>query len=197
MKQKEIGLIILAAGGSTRLGTPKQLLEFKGETLLRRIARESLASICRPVLVVLGAQADEIKNELNGLDVYIAENSNWRDGMGSSIKTGLEKLPAIENAIAGVVLTTCDQPFVTSATINKLVETYRKAETRIIASAYQKTLGVPALFSKEIFPLLKELPSSNGAKQIIKQFQSEIIGVSFPEGAIDIDTKEDYEALQR
>ncbi|MGI8640369.1 MAG: nucleotidyltransferase family protein [Pyrinomonadaceae bacterium] len=196
MKQSdEIGLIILAAGASVRFGSAKQLANFKGETLLRRIARESLASVCRPVVVVLGAEVNKSKNQVSDLDVHIIENPDWREGMGSSIKTGLNKLLKINESINGVVLTVCDQPFVTGEAIDKLVETYRSTPALIIASAYQETLGVPALFSRQLFPRLTELKGSGGAKQIIKQFQSETMGVSFPAGAVDIDTPEDFEKL--
>ena len=196
MKQSdEIGLIILAAGASVRFGSAKQLANFEGETLLRRIARESLASVCRPVVVVLGAEVNKSKNQVSDLDVQIIKNPDWREGMGSSIKTGLNKLLKINESINGVVLTVCDQPFVTGEAIDKLVETYRSTPALIIASAYQETLGVPALFSRQLFPRLTELKGSGGAKQIIKQFQSETMGVSFPAGAVDIDTPEDFEKL--
>lgn len=193
MRQPDkIGLIILAAGASVRLGTPKQLLNFRGETLLRRIARESLASRCRPVVVVFGAEIDKFTTELKDLDVFIAKNPSWKSGMGSSVKAGLEKLLEIKKSAEAVVLTVCDQPFVTKQVINELVKTYRTTQAPIIASAYQETLGVPALFSKKLFPRLSELENSGGAKQIIRQFQAETKSLPFPAGAIDIDTPQDF-----
>lgn len=195
MKQtNEIGLIILAAGASVRLRTPKQLLPFRGETLLRRIARESLASRCRPVVVVLSDEADEFRSELNDLDVCIVGNSDWMQGMGSSVKAGLEKLLEIKKPLDGVVITVCDQPFVTAETINELVETYEKTKALIVASEYQSTRGVPALFGKELFSQLQNL-KSGGAKQIIDQFRAETVSLPFPNGAIDVDTPDDYERL--
>ena len=189
-----IGLIILAAGASLRLGSPKQLLEFQSETLLRRLAREALASECRPVAGVLGAQSDKCAAELKDLDVDVAENAKWKSGMGSSIKTGLDKILEINESIDAVVLTVCDQPFVTKNVINALIETYRQTKASIVASAYRETLGVPALFDKKLFPLLREL-KEGGAKQIIRQFSAEAKSVSFPAGAIDIDTAEDFAKL--
>ncbi len=188
---KEIGLIVLAAGASARLGTAKQLLKFQGETLLRRITRESLVSVCRPVVVVLGDEADKFEGQLKNLDVCIVENSDWKEGMGSSVKVGLKKLLEIKNLVDGVVITVCDQPFVTAATINRLVETYQKNETLIVASEYQETLGVPALFGKKLFSRLQKL-KSGGAKQIINRFRAETTSIPFPNGAIDIDTPDDY-----
>lgn len=193
-RKNEIGLVILAAGASVRLGTPKQLLRFRGETLLRRIARESLASCCRPVVIVLSDEADKFRSELKDLDVSITENSDWKEGMGSSVKTGLEKLLEIKSSLKGVVITVCDQPFVTAETIDELVETYQKTEALIVASEYQSTLGVPALFGKELFSRLQNL-KSGGAKQIINQFRVETISLPFPDGAIDVDTPDDYARL--
>jgi molybdenum cofactor cytidylyltransferase len=195
MKQSEIGLIILAAGASARFGRPKQLLSFKGETLLRRIARESLSSVCRPVVVILGAEVDQSTDEIKDLNLHIIENPDWEEGMGSSIRSGVKKLLEIKDSTNGVLLAVCDQPFVTSRVINKLVKTFQKTEALIVASAYQETLGVPALFGKKLFPRLLELKGSGGAKQIINQFAAETIGISFPAGAIDIDTPRDFETL--
>lgn len=190
-RENEIGLIILAAGASVRFGAPKQSLKFHGETLLRRIVRESLASVCCPVVVVLSDDAGKFANELKGLNVFTAENANWKTGMGSSVKTGLGKLLEIKKSVEAVVLTVCDQPFVTELVINQLVETYCETQSPIVASAYRETLGVPALFSRKLFPRLSKL-GNGGAKQIIKQFQAETKSVPFPAGAIDIDTPEDY-----
>ena len=194
-QRSEIGLIILAAGASVRLGTPKQLLKFRGETLLRRIARESLASVCRPIVVVFGHDADKFNDELKDLDVQTIENADWKSGMGGSIKTGLKKLLEMENSCAGVVITVCDQPFVTAATINNLVETHRKTEALIIASEYEKTLGVPAIYDRKIFVNLQNMENGAGAKQIINQFSAETISFPFPDGAIDVDTPDDYARL--
>ena len=192
----DIGLIVLAAGASVRLGTPKQLLAFRGETLLRRIARESLASHCRPVVVVLSDESEKFRSELKDLKVFIVENPDWKNGMGSSIKAGLERITKIKSRLEGIVITVCDQPFVTAATINELIETYERNESLIIASEYQSARGVPALFGKEFFPRLQSL-ESGGAKQIINQFSAETTACPFPDGAIDIDTPGDYAQLSR
>src|SRR5580692_2476743 len=108
-----VALILLAAGPSTRLGQPKQLLPFRGRSLLRHAAETALASSCRPVVVVLGASAERMKSELTDLPVMIAVNSGWESGMGSSIRAGLEALTNGKNADAGVgavVIMVCDQP---------------------------------------------------------------------------------------
>lgn len=194
-KKVEIGLIILAAGASSRMGKPKQSLEFKGETLLQRAVQTALKSACRPIVVVLGSQIDILKNEIKDFDVQIAENAGWKRGMSSSIKTGLNRILEINNQISGVVIMVCDQPFVSAELIKQIVEKYRKTNSLIVASEYSATLGVPALFGSQIFSRLLELENSGGAKEIIKQFQNKTIAVPFEKGNFDIDTPEDYVKL--
>jgi molybdenum cofactor cytidylyltransferase len=190
------GLIILAAGASARLGAPKQLLSFKGETLLRRIVRQSLESVCQPVVVVLGKDAEKFKNHLDKFNVHIACNDEWEKGMGTSIKAGIEKLLEIDRETEGAVLTVCDQPFVTSKIINRLAEKFYLNEALIVASAYSETLGAPALFSRKLFPELTALKGKGGAKEIIARFSNQVVAVDFPEGAFDIDTPEDFRQLE-
>lgn len=191
-KKSEIGLIILAAGASVRMGKSKQSLDFEGKTLLQRTIQTALDSECRPIVVILGSQIDVLKNEIKNFDVQIVENADWEKGMSSSIKTGLEKILEINNRISGVVIMVCDQPFVSAELINRLVKDYRETENLIVASRYSETLGVPALFSSRIFPRLLTLENEGGAKKIIEQFQNETVAVPFEKGDIDIDTPDDY-----
>lgn len=196
-KISKIALIILAAGNSSRLGKPKQLVQFKNETLLERIVRESLESVCSPVIVVTGQDSEVFRQYLNDFDVQIAENKNWKQGMGSSISCGMKKLVENEKDSDGVVLCVCDQPFVTAETINNLVSIYQEKNNKIIASAYGETLGVPAFFDKSLFAELADLQGKSGAKKVIEKYPDEIFAVDFPEGEIDVDTEEDLRKLQK
>lgn len=193
--KSEIGLILLAAGESRRLGKPKQLLKFDGKTLIRHLAEMTLASNCSPICVVLGAKVDEIRAEIDDLPLEIAINENWQNGMSSSLKTGLKKLLAIAPNLAAVVVALCDQPFITSTITNRLAETYQKTNAPIVASEYAETIGVPALFSHLIFDELLNLSTENGAKQIIKNHLASVVSISVPEAEIDIDTTDDYEKV--
>ncbi len=195
-KQSEIGLIILAAGASVRMGKPKQLLKFSGETLLRRAVRTGKSSECRPVVVVLGANFDLVKKEIDGIGVEIVKNAEWDKGMSSSIKAGLERILEINGEIAGIIVTVCDQPFVSAEIIKCLIETHRKTDSLIVASEYSKTLGVPAFFGKKVFPLIFEIQDAGGAKKIIEQFPAETSVISFEMGEIDVDTPDDYLRLK-
>jgi molybdenum cofactor cytidylyltransferase len=196
MNSSTVGLIILAAGASTRMGTPKQLLAYRGCTLIRHMAEVAIASVCQPVAVVLGAYAERITPEVSQLPVQIVENQQWAEGMSSSIRVGLEAQLAMNQNLGAVAIALCDQPFVSSQTLDRIVEAYYSTGKPIIASEYVGTLGVPVLFSRTLFSELMALKSNEGAKQLIKKHIPEVFSVPFPEGSIDIDTPEDYEEFQ-
>lgn len=190
-----IGAVILAAGASTRMGTPKQLLEYRGETLLRRAAHAALKAGCSPVVVVMGAHAELLREELRGLDVLEAKNPHWASGMGSSVRVGVEAVVEADAGVAAVVLMLCDQPFVTSEVVAGLVATYRKSARPIVASQYGGSFGVPALFSKSFLEELARLEDGAGAKQIIQRHLPQVHLLPFPGGETDVDTPEDFARL--
>lgn len=191
---QQVGIVILAAGASTRMGTPKQLLHFQGRSFLRHTIEIALASVCKPVIVVLGANASLIRDQISELPVIIVENHNWRQGMASSIQAGIKTLEDDSN-IDGAILLLCDQPFISVDIINELVDAFYTTAKPIIASEYKQTLGVPALFARHIFSELMNLNSASGAKQVIQKYNSLVHRVSFELGAIDIDTPEEYQQL--
>ncbi|MGI9036712.1 MAG: nucleotidyltransferase family protein [Pyrinomonadaceae bacterium] len=191
-----IGIVILAAGASTRLGRPKQLLKFQGKSLISRAAETAIAADCGNVVVVLGANAEVVKKEIENLPLEIAFNENWQSGLSSSIKIGLKKLLEIENNLSAVVLTLGDQPLVDAEIILRLVKTRRKTQKMIAACEYENATGVPAIFSREMFAELLNLQTDAGARVLIKKYAaSEVAKIAVPEAAIDIDTMEDYEKL--
>lgn len=190
-----IGVLILAAGASTRLGQPKQLLNVRGQPLIRYTTDVAIASDCHPIGIVLGAYADVIKPHLAGFNGYIFYNNDWSTGMASSIRSGLRNLAAIAPALEAIVLMVCDQPFVSSHLIRQLVAKHSISSYPIIASEYADILGVPALFHRIFFPNLDRLQGDIGAKAIIRQYQSHCLSVPFTEGRLDIDTPEDLKSL--
>ncbi len=192
---RPVGLVILAAGGSTRLGRPKQLLPYRGRSLLRHTAETAVASVCRPVVVVLGAHAANMEGETCGLPVRVVENSLWRQGMATSLRRGLQALETGDAGTAAVVIALCDQPLVTVQVIDALVLAYRTEGRPIIASAYAGCLGVPALFDRSLFPELRALTGDEGARRIITRHAKDVHGVPLPGGALDLDTPEDCERL--
>jgi molybdenum cofactor cytidylyltransferase len=195
---RRVGIIILAAGSSSRLGRPKQLLEFQGHSLIRRAAETALASVCRPVIVVLGAYAESVQAQMKNIPVTLIHNPHWELGMGSSIKAGLEAMTVCETThnlqIDAALLMLTDQPFISSGVLNELAESYSR-HGGIVAAAYNNTLGVPAVFGKDFNQELISLPPTHGAKCLIERHPEKVHAVDFPEGAIDIDTADDYEQL--
>lgn len=187
-----VGAVILAAGSSSRMGRPKQTLQFQGTSLLKRATSAALDAACRPVVVVTGAHAELSRRELDQLDVHEAFNPDWETGMGSSVRTGIESLLSLDADLAAAVLLLCDQPHVTPDVVSKLLAAYRTTGRLLIASTYGESFGVPALFSRELFTELTQLAGSSGAKQIIKRHASAAHFLPFPEGEVDVDTPDDF-----
>jgi molybdenum cofactor cytidylyltransferase len=190
-----VSAIILAAGGSTRLGRPKQLLDYRGRTLLRHSVEQALASTCRPVIVVLGADTDRHRQELAGLDVHAAINANWAEGMGSSIRAGIRALEAHAPEATGAVIMLCDQPLVTAAFVDALVERHVETGGLTVAAEYGDCPGVPALFPRVRFTELAQLEDEGGARGLLRDPSARMTTVPCPEAAVDVDTMADYEAL--
>jgi molybdenum cofactor cytidylyltransferase len=184
-----IGVAVLAAGASVRMGRPKQLLRLGGRSLLRRAAEEAVGSGCAPVVVVLGAEAERLGPELHGLPVGVVLNARWAEGMSTSVRAGLEALQG--HGVEAAILMLCDQPFVAAPLLRRLAATYREGR-RLVACEYGGTLGVPALFDPTLFPELLALQGDRGARQVIAAHAAEAGRIPFPEGAVDLDTVEDY-----
>jgi molybdenum cofactor cytidylyltransferase len=187
---------VLAAGGSARLAKPKQFAIFRGETLVRRIVAAANEAECAPIVVVVGRDAAQITSELAGLPVSIAVHQHWSNGLGSSIAVGLKHARGIAANLDAAILLTCDQPFVNAAALRQLIQLYLQNEKPIVASAYAKTLGIPALFDRSCFGDLLQLRGDSGAKGIILARLHDVTPFDFPAAAIDIDTAADYEKLR-
>ncbi|MEH1868141.1 MAG: nucleotidyltransferase family protein [Nostoc sp.] len=191
----DVGLIILAAGASVRMGTPKQLLRYGEQSLIGHVVDVANASVCHPIIVVLGAYSELIKPEIKSEQVHIVENPLCGEGISSSIRVGIESLNIIKKEAKAVVLMVCDQPFISPQLINKLVEVHETTLKPIVASQYANTLGVPALFNRTLFAKLTALSGTDGARQVIKKYLGEVLAIPFPEGGFDLDTPDDYEQL--
>jgi molybdenum cofactor cytidylyltransferase len=190
---RNVGAVVLAAGGSSRLGQPKQLLKFRGETLIRRVVRAAAEAGCDPIVVVAGETDAAIREELGGTRATIVQNPEWQLGLGTSIRRGLRE---IGESVDAVVLLTCDQALVDRRVIAQLITAQEKTGKPIIASSYGNTLGVPALFERSCFEALLALPVDSGAKKIIEEQADNVASIPFEDGAIDIDTPEDFERFK-
>ena len=192
-----IAVIILAAGRSARLGSPKQLLSYRGKTLLQHTIDTAIESQASPILVVLGSGKDAIKKELEQKQVFILENSSWESGMASSISCGITNLQELAPESEAVILMVCDQPFVDAKLLNNLITKHKDTRQSIVASSYANTLGTPALFHQSLFSELLVLEGESGAKSLIKKYSLQSGFVSFDQGSIDIDTRENYRNLPK
>lgn len=192
-----IGVVLLAAGESSRLGSPKQLLVYSDSTLLQHSIEAAQSSHAGSVIVVLGANADAIKHELKNTTVNIVVNPAWKEGMASTIRCGLQMLVEFNPQVEAVVLMVADQPFVTAELLNNLMDLHINEQNSIVASEYGTTFGTPVLFAKRFFPELMELTGDVGAKSLVRKYMNEAAFVPFPKGEIDIDTVEDYKNLSK
>lgn len=190
----KIGALLLAAGGSSRLGQPKQLLKFKGRSLVRRAAEALVGSGCEPVVVVLGAEIERSTDEIAGLSLTICVNEEWQTGMSSSIKAGLRELLNIEPGLDAVLITLCDQPNVTADMLRRFLSQFRLDRASIIAAHYGETVGVPALFSSELFDELFQLEGDKGARDLIRR-QNGVQTINLESAAFDIDTSNDVKSF--
>lgn len=175
------------------MGTSKQLLKIGNQSLLRKTITFALEIVPTVCTVVLGANFEEHHKEIKDLPVNIINNLDWENGMGSSIKKGVQNLSKYE--IDAFFILVCDQPHLTSEHLGNLASHFEKSNTKVIASAYQSVHGVPALFNFTMFPDLLELADHEGAKKILLNHPHEV--VEFASGEIDLDTPEDFKQYVR
>ncbi len=195
--QKHVAIIILAAGSSSRLGQSKQLVEVAGKTLLQKTVLTALDACVENVVVVLGSQPTIHREVIDALPIEIVENEYWQHGMGNSLKTGLNHLLHKHPITSAVITLVCDQPFLTSDHVRKIINCYHNTQAEIVASKYTHIKGVPALFNENLFPALLSLSDEQGARKIIDSHKGSIETIDFPNGEIDLDTPEDLIKLQQ
>ena len=143
----------------------------------------------------MGANSDTIKNQLAKTKALIVHNEGWQEGIASSIRCGLTAVQKIKPETDGIIFMVCDQPYVSTSLLDSLISAQHKTGLPIIASSYENNLGTPALFHKSLFAELLKLKGDAGARKLIKQHESLVASVAFPEGIIDIDTIADYDAI--
>jgi molybdenum cofactor cytidylyltransferase len=191
----DISILLLAAGSSSRMGRPKQLLLVEGKPLLLRTLHIALASKANNTVVVLGHQAKEIQSILNTQPVSVIVNPQWENGMGNSFKFGLAEILKFKPDTSAVLTLVCDQPLLTTHHLDELLDTYASTGKPIITSGYSDVQGVPAIFDRSIFPELFSIDDHQGAKHVIEKNPNRIVIVPFKGGEVDLDTPEDYDSL--
>jgi molybdenum cofactor cytidylyltransferase len=179
-----LGAILLAAGGSSRLGHPKQLLDIEGEALVVRQARLLLGVKPACVVVVTGAMNEEIEARLQSLSVSCVHNPEWELGMGASLARGIGAMP--ERVRAALVLL-CDQWKVNAESLESLVDAWAESPQCAVVADDGDAIGPPAILPRSMFERLSRLEGDTGAKRILKRWKGEVRTVAMPEAAPDID----------
>lgn len=179
------------------MGSPKQLLDIDGKSLLRRTAEVALATDCYPVVMVIGANKAQIAPEIIDLPLTVIDNPMWHEGMSSSVKMGLAGLYMTYKDVDAVIMLVCDQPYLSVSLLERMIDVYRTKKPPIVACKYGEEVGVPALFDRKLFEELLTLSGDKGAKPIVMNHLDEAYLVTFEAGSVDLDTPEDYEAFQK
>jgi molybdenum cofactor cytidylyltransferase len=197
------GAVVLAAGASTRMGEPKQLLPWSGRSLIRHITETVLASPAWPVVVVLGANLERIRPEIVRLPVIVVANRDWSEGLASSIRTGIGVLESFSLSLDAALLTLCDQPALSTGLIDRLAGVHLQSGRSMVATQPELPRGAqgtahpgpPALFARCHFHELMELRGPGGARPLFARHPDLLATVAAPEMAGDLDTPDDYRRL--
>lgn len=193
-----IAIVIPAAGASSRLGSPKQLLQWGDTNLLSHCIETASSVACKEIFLVLGAYKDEIREQLTRQTVEILENPGWESGLGSSIALAMNKITQSPHNIDAALIMLPDQPLVDLDFLKRLLKEFSPGNEQIIASVYEDgRIGVPALFDRSYFKELSALSSDKGARKLITENLNEVTAIPGEGKLKDIDTREAYEALYR
>lgn len=190
---RKVAILILAAGASSRMQTPKQLLKIGNQTLLELVLEKAKALASLPIYCVLGANADLIQEEISTENVAFIINKNHSKGLSTSIVAGINYLTKNAPFVDCLLILLADQPDVDLQYLENLVQLSAENPTQIIASKYPKNIGVPAVFPKSFFSELQNLEGDFGAKEFLQQHKDQLICSNLTPSLIDLDTKEDYE----
>lgn len=188
---KNLVTVILAAGGSTRMNKPKQLLKWKENTLIENSIITSESINRGKNMIVLGSKFNKIFKTVSKYNIRIINNKKWKNGIGSSISIAIKNILNDDHQIDGVLFVLADQPFVSKKYLEKMIKEFKK--NKIVVTKYGEKNGIPAIFSKLFFNELLELNEDFGAKKIISQNKESLIILKpDPNTLVDIDTPEDY-----
>ena len=188
--------IVLAAGASSRLGQPKQLVKIAGETLLARTLRLLRESASDPIFVVLGAHAENISSAVDLSGALVVSNLQWQQGISNSIHAGIAALEQHDPTAQAVMLLVCDQPKLSAQHLQSLFDAHARSDSpAIVASQYAGIAGIPAIFPASQFARLQALQGDTGARQLLRKPECPLITVPFAGGEVDIDNPEDLEAI--
>lgn len=178
-------------------GAPKQLLTYKGQSLLRRVTESALALQRGPVVVVLGANRAQIVPELAHLPVTLVDNPNWTTGQAGSLKTGLAALYLTHKDVDAVLVLHTDQPLVSLGLLLHMLDVQAEERTGIVACRYDTQVGVPALFGRAYIAELLQLTGDKGVQWVIVKHRADVAEVPFEAGSVDLNTQQDVELFRQ
>lgn len=184
--------VVLAAGGSARLGEPKQLLIWRGQPFIRVVCQTALAAGLAPVVVVLGAHSQKVREAINDLPLQLIEHVDWEQGQSSSVKAGLAALPPQTEA---VVFMQVDQPQIPAELVRALLERWALTRHPVVAPLVDGRRGTPVLFGRETFEAFAELQGDDGGRQLLRRYEVEYVPWLDLAASLDVDTPEDYARL--
>lgn len=191
-----VAAVILAAGAATRMGKLKQLLPYRGRTLVEHSIQQAIEAGFHPIIVVVGAEADAVRRVIATQPVDIVQNQQWQTGMGSSVAAAITQLQESGADSAAVAILLGDQPLITAEHLAEMRTLLHTRQNPVVAAQYGGTLGVPALFKRELFFMLASLPAEAGARHFLRDSALSVTEFPLPEAAVDIDTPADFSALE-
>jgi molybdenum cofactor cytidylyltransferase len=194
MAASHVAALILAAGSSSRMGRPKQLLDWGGRPLVRVAAETALAARLDPLLVVVGGAQAEVEAALADLPLRLVANPSYAAGQSTSLRVGIA---ALGPEVAAVVVLLGDQPFMTPPIVERLVAAWQSSGATIVAPSYAGQRGNPVLFDRAVFPELLAIEGDQGARAVLAADPARVTLVAFddPRPLADVDTPEDYQRL--
>ncbi|NNE39072.1 MAG: NTP transferase domain-containing protein [Gammaproteobacteria bacterium] len=190
--KEKISVLILAAGGSSRFGALKQLLEYNGKSLLKRSVETALSLGCHEVIVVHGPKAKKCQREIANYNIENISNEDWESGLSSSLKLGLK---SASPGIKAMLILLCDQPLIQQHQLENLIQTWIKNQDKIVASEYGKSTGVPVIIPDKVFNEIKKLTGDKGAKKLLTDLENDVVSIPVPEAEFDIDTQQDFSKI--
>jgi len=177
------------------MGRLKQLLPYRGKTLVEHAVAQAAEADFDPIAVVLGANSLAVREVLLGTDTLIVENLHWQSGVGSSIAAGVQGLEASGADPEAIAILLSDQPLVTAEHLKRMVSLLSQSASSVVAARYAEALGVPAIFKRDLFPRLASLSGETGARSLLRDSHQQVLSFDLPEAAMDVDTPDDFAAL--
>lgn len=189
----KLPVLVLAAGTSSRMKSVKQLLDIDSKTMLDIVLEKADKLAPNNTYCVLGAYADKIKSSIKNKNTTFLLNEKYNKGLSESIKLGVQFLDKNDINIDGVFILLADQPAIELSYLNAMKKLWHLSPKKIVASTYEKQIGVPAIFPKRYFDELKIIEGDKGAKKLLKSLKKEVILSDLTTNLVDLDTFEDYQ----